>query len=128
MNKYEKSMSIYTRIDGNFKSLSQNHFDSGNNYVGFDLRQPIKKTALRINANTSNINKNQSVILSGIDQTKKDVIDLGAKYTEIKDLADRSEIIFLTIKPNKVEEISQQLKNLLSEFFSSFSRFTFIFL
>ncbi len=43
------------------------------------------------------------------------IIDLGAKYTEIKDLADRSEIIFLTIKPNKVEEISHQLKNLLSD-------------
>ena len=43
------------------------------------------------------------------------IIDLGAEYTEIKDLADRSEIIFLTIKPNKVEEISHQLKNLLSD-------------
>ena len=42
------------------------------------------------------------------------VIDLGAKYTEIDDLVDRSEIIFLTIKPNKIEEISNQLKNLLS--------------
>ena len=43
------------------------------------------------------------------------IIDLGAKYTDIKDLANRSEIIFLTIKPNKVEEISHQLKNLLSD-------------
>ncbi len=43
------------------------------------------------------------------------IIDLGAKYSEIKDLADRSEIIFLTIKPNKVEEILHQLKNLLSD-------------
>ena len=43
------------------------------------------------------------------------IIDLGAKYTEIEDLADRSEIIFLTIKPNKVEEILYQLKNLLSD-------------
>ena len=116
--KYEKSMSIYTRIDGNLKSLSHSNFNSGNNYLGFDLRQPIKKTALRMSANTSNINKNQSVISSGIDQTKKDVIDLGIKYA-----LSNKEIINLAFK-NFLQ--NSERKSKLNEAFSKIGRKNFI--
>lgn len=41
------------------------------------------------------------------------IIDLGVEYTGLNDLVKNSEVIFLSIKPNKVEEIADQLKNIL---------------
>ena len=42
------------------------------------------------------------------------IIDLGVEYTDLNELVEKSETIFLTVKPNKVEEITNQLKNSLS--------------
>jgi len=42
------------------------------------------------------------------------IIDLGAIYTDLDDLVKNSEVIFLSVKPNKVAEVANQLKNILS--------------
>lgn len=42
------------------------------------------------------------------------IINLGAIYTDLGDLVKNSEVIFLSVKPNKVEEVTDQLKNILS--------------
>ena len=43
------------------------------------------------------------------------IIDLGVEYTDLNELVEKSETIFLTVKPNKVEEITNQLKNSLGQ-------------
>ena len=42
------------------------------------------------------------------------IIDLGATYTDLDGVVKKSEVIFLSVKPNKVEEVANQLKNILS--------------
>jgi pyrroline-5-carboxylate reductase len=44
----------------------------------------------------------------------KKMLNLGVKYVDINELVNGSEIIFLTIKPNKVEEIAFDISKLLS--------------
>ncbi len=82
-----KSISAKGRIDGSSKSLSNNNFQSGDNYLAFDVQQPIKNAALRMNINTASINKNQSIVSEVYDQTKKSAFDIGGQYFLINNSA-----------------------------------------
>ena len=54
-----------------------------------------------------------TIFVSDPSENQK-IIDLGAIYTDLDDLVKNSEVIFLSVKPNKVEEVADQLKNILS--------------
>ena len=43
----------------------------------------------------------------------KEVIKLGVTYVPLDELCEISDVIFLTIKPNKTEEILSKIKNLI---------------
>ena len=43
----------------------------------------------------------------------KEVLKLGVTYISLDELCEISDVIFLTIKPNKTEEILSKIKNLI---------------
>ena len=43
----------------------------------------------------------------------KEVVKLGVTYVPLDELCEISDVIFLTIKPNKTEEILSKIKNLI---------------